>query len=329
MKVYSERGYINWVSWGAIFEWEDSFAKEWGTEVECIRNNFFDRIARRLKFYIHKLFPKVVFSKYRITDESKMGVLIIMDAEGYYMIPTGNIIPIYLDFSRDMVDTILKATEDLPAFFVASKDIYNDLKERGCRNVYFISQCVSDQYYSDTVPEKKLDVVQIGRKNPVLHEYMLRYSKEHPGVEYIYQSADASLSYISTTRGNIGSLEGRTDFLDVLRSARVSLVSSPKCDGSRDVFGGADLITARFYESAVMYCHMIGRYTDNEESRELELDKVCPNVRDYSEFEALVDRYLDDTDYDWKAYREFIMRNLASARAGYIKDCIVGRGNEG
>ncbi len=321
MKVYSERGYITWPSWDAIFEWEDVFAKEWGTEVQALPNTIIDKVKRRLYRALHKAIPGYI-RKYKITDKDKMGVLIVMDAEGYYMLPTKNIIPIYLDFARNMIDEIITATRNLPAFFVASKDIYNEMKEKGCENVYFINQCASDQYYSDTVPEKDIDVVQIGRKNPLLHQYMLDYCKEHPEVEYIYQGQNASLSYVSTTRGDIGKLPGRKEFVDMMRRARVSIVSTPKCDNSRDVFGGADLVTARVYESTVFYCHLIGRYTDNEETRELELGKICPNIQDYDEFKTTMDQYLSGKEIDKDLYCSFIDKHLASTRAKYIKKCI-------
>ncbi len=134
MKVYSERGYITWPSWDAIFEWEDVFAKEWGTEVQALPNTIIDKVKRRLYRALHKAIPGYI-RKYKITDKDKMGVLIVMDAEGYYMLPTKNIIPIYLDFARNMIDEIITATRNLPAFFVASKDIYNEMKEKGCENV--------------------------------------------------------------------------------------------------------------------------------------------------------------------------------------------------
>ena len=321
MRVYSERGYITWPSWDVLFEWEDMFAKKWGVTVENLTNSFTDKVARRIKRYIKKYFPKKVW-KYKITDRDKMGVLIIMDAEGYYMLPTKNIIPIYLDFARNMIDEIIEATREIPAFFVASKDIYNEMKSKGCENVYFIHQCVSDQYYTMDIPAKDIDVIQIGRKNPVLHKFMLDYCKEHPQVEYIYQGEDASLSYVSTTRGNVGKLPGRAEFVDMIRRAKVSIVSTPKCDNSRNVFGGADLVTARFYESAVLWCNLIGRYTDNEETRELELEKICPNIKDYDEFKAVMDEYLAGKEPDKELYREFIDKHLASTRAGYIRKCV-------
>lgn len=326
MNVYSERGYLSVVSWDVLYEWEDCFAKEWATSVNPLQNGLFEKICRRIRRYYHRFNPNYVW-KYEIKDKEKQGVLIIMDAEGYYMLPTKNIIPIYLDFARNMVDTIMEATKNLPAFFVASKDIYNEMRDKGCSNVFFIHQCVSDQYYSDQVIEKDIDVIQIGRKNPVLHEYMLKYCNEHPDVEYVYQDQNASHEYISTTRGNIGTLPGRREFVDMMRRAKVSLVSTPKCDNCRNVFGGADLVTARFYESAVFRCRMIGRYTDNEETRELELEKVCPNVQDYNEFVTALEKYLDSSSLSWNDYNDFISQNLASVRARYISDCIEKQQN--
>ena len=155
-----------------------------------------------------------------------------------------------------------------------------------------------------------------------MHQYMLDYCKEHPEVEYIYQGQNASLSYVSTTRGDIGKLPGRKEFVDMMRRARVSIVSTPKCDNSRDVFGGADLVTARVYESTVFYCHLIGRYTDNEETRELELGKICPNIQDYDEFKTTMDQYLSGKEIDKDLYCSFIDKHLASTRAKYIKKCI-------
>lgn len=326
MKVYSEREYLTVVSWAVLYEWEDCFAKEWNTEVIPLKNGLIQKIERRVRRYYHEINPKHVW-KYKISNLNEVGVLIIMDAEGYYMLPTENIIPIYLDFARSMIDTIITATKDLPAFFVASKDIYNEMKDKGCHNVYFIHQCVSDQYNTGDILEKDIDVIQIGRKNPVLHEYMLKYCEDHPDIEYIYQGQDASHEYISTTRGNIGTLPGRREFVDMMRRAKVSLVSTPKCDNCRNVFGGADLVTARFYESAVFRCRMIGRYTDNEETRELELEKVCPNVQDYNEFVTALEKYLDSSSLSWNDYNDFISQNLASVRARYISDCIEKQQN--
>ena len=321
MKVYSERGYTSWASWLVLYEWEDIFARKWDTTVIPLSNGIGAKLRRHIRPILAKANPGRVW-KYSAADPAKTGVLIIMDADGYYMLPTKNIIPIYLDFSMKMIDPIIRATADLPAFFVASMDIYDEMKKRGAENVHFIPQCVSDQYYSGEVPAKDIDVIQIGRRNPVLHEYMLKYCESHPGTEYIYQSEGASLSYISTTRGDIGRFEGREGFVDMMRRSKVSLVSTPRSDGCRDVFGGADLVTARFYESAVFYCRMIGRYTQNRETDYINLSSVCPCVGSYEEFEQTLDSYLSkeiSSDAEaLSAYRAFIEANLASVRAEEI-----------
>ena len=327
MKVYSERGYTSWASWLVLFEWEDVFARKFGTEVIALPNNLRAKLRRHIRAYIHKLVPSRVW-EYRITDPDRMGVLIIMDADGYFMLPTDNIIPIYLDFSMDVVDQILRATPKLPAYFVACMDIYDELVKRGSKNVHFIPQCVSDRYYSKEIPVKDIDMIQIGRRNPVLHEYALKYCEEHPGTEYIYQSNGGTLTYISTTRGEIGRFAGREEFVDMMRRSRISLVSTPRSDGCRDVFGGADLVTARFYESAVFYCRMIGRYTPNRETETVNLSSVCPLASTYEDFARMADEYLASdiaSDPDTLAsYRKFIEANLAGVRAEEIMRAING-----
>lgn len=107
-------------------------------------------------------------------------------------------------------------------------------------------------------------MIQFGRKNPVLHSYMLKYCKLYPNVEYVYQTSDGSLTYTSTTRGNIGKFDNRPEYMQMIAKSKVSLVSTLGIDKSKNM-GGIDFFTPRFYESAAYYCHLIGRYTMNDE----------------------------------------------------------------
>ena len=95
---------------------------------------------------------------------------------------------------------------------------------------------------------------------------MMEYVAEHPDVEYVYQSNNGSLTYISTTRGNLGKFDKRNEYVELLKSCRISLVSTPGMDKSRTDFGNVDFFTPRFFESAAFYCHMLGRYIENKEA---------------------------------------------------------------
>lgn len=320
--ILSERGYMNWPSWNVVYEWEDVIAQENNYNIITFREGIMGKFIRRGIRELNR-FTRVNL-KYRITKKSNVRLLFVMSTTIYRDLPTKNIIPVFLDFPISTVDQIINATNLLPAYFVTCKDIYNLLKEKSVRNVFYMPLSISDKYYGESVPEKTIDVIQFGRKNEVLHQYMLQYCKERPEVEYVYQTADGSLTYFSTTHGNIGKFDSRDEYMDLIKSCKVSLVSSPSCDkGRSEEFGGIDFITPRFYESAAMYCHMLGRYTENEEAKDLQIYSICPNVRDYDEFKERMDQYLGDTKWDWSTQRDFVERNLTSVRADYIKNQMV------
>ncbi len=54
---------------------------------------------------------------------------------------------------------------------------------------------------------------------------------------------------------------------------------------------------------------MIGRYTENVETRLLGIDEVCPNVKGYSRFAEYMDRYLDSKVFlYYDTYKHFLKK---------------------
>lgn len=320
VNVLSERSYRRWPSFDVVFEWEDIIAPVLKAQIITFEGGLLGKVIRRLKKYWLKMNQRAN-SKYRITNITECKLFWEMAANDYRTLPTKNIIPIFLDFPVSMVDPIIEATSSLPVFFVTCKDIYNMLIQKGVKNVRFMPLSISNKYFTEEIPDKTVDVIQFGRKNSVLHEYMLKYCEVHPDVDYVYQSGDGTLTYESTTRGNVGKFDTRNEYVDMIKSCRVSLVSTPGCDKGRSgEFGNIDFVTPRFFESAAFYCHMIGRYTENDETEELRLGEVCPNVKSYKEFEKLMDLYLGTLDWDWTAQRDWTKRNLTSERAKFIQE---------
>lgn len=321
INVVSERIYRHWPSYHVVYEWEDVFSKN-GFQLVLRNNSLFNKISRKVNRFIRE---KTVRT-FR-TNGKEYNFRWIMNAKGYKEYTELNTIPIFLDFPINMVEEIRKATKELPFFWVTCLDVYEALRQAGSNNVHFIPLSISDKYYTRTVPLKTCDVIQFGRKNSKLHEYMLKYCTKKPGTEYVYQTGDGSLSYESTTRGNLGRFDNREEYFQMLASCRVSLVSSPGKDNSRD-FGGIDFITPRFYESAVNYCHMIGRYTNNTEAQIIGIDKICPCVDTYEQFEEFMDAYLDESDFkDKEAFDRFLTNNVTSVRVqevmGIVNDCLL------
>lgn len=127
------------------------------------------------------------------------------------------------------------STKKLRLFYVTSRAVYDLIKaEDPSSNVHYMPLSVSDKYFSSNFERyrrKTVDVIRIGRRDPLLHEYMLRYADEHKDIEYVYADIAGKYScYISTTRGNIGEICSREDFINTLASAKVSLVSLPGMD---------------------------------------------------------------------------------------------------
>lgn len=315
--IYTTRKYETWPSWFVVFEWEDIFADELSVPL------LGGRMRKYANCIIHRLIKAIPGIKgtlhYKSNPKKPYRLAFIMNSDSLWGYPMRNILPIILDLSMDTADYVLRCTERLPIFWVTNFDFYEHLHNKNpAVKAEYIPLSVPDKYYSENVPEKTIDVIQFGRANALLHEWMLMYCNTHPCTEYVYQTAGGTLTYESTTRGNLGKFDTRKEYFDLLEKAKISLVSSPCMDGGRD-FGGADFITPRFYESAVNYCYMIGRFTENKETQMLHLDSVCDNVKDYGEFERLVTHYLDKCRFSkLEAYQEFLQKNFTSERAREI-----------
>ena len=318
VNILSERSYCIWPSYYIVYEWENVISDVLGCNIKTFGEGKIAKIKRKIKRRWVNNGGKA--DAQYVANGKMCDLLWIMSATKYNMLPMENIIPIYLDFPDNMVNTILHAVEKLPVFFVTCKDIFNMMIEKGSENVRYMPLSISDEYLLVEPPEKTIDVIQFGRKNEALHQYMLEYCKRNPSVEYVFQTEDESLTYYSTTKGH---LDTRKEYLDLIKKCRISLVSTPGCEG-QSRFGNIDFVTPRFYESAALYCQLIGRYTDNEETRDLHLSEICPNVRKYSDFEEYMDKYLHEA-CDWTKQIKFIKQNLTSKRAEYIRACLDER----
>lgn len=316
IQILSERAYEKWASWAVVYEWEDVFSEIIKTDIKSVYAS--GKIGREIRRMATENFE--YGKKYK--NGSKYKLAFVMNADLYRMFTMKGVVPIFLDFSYGMIDTIMDATKELPIYWVTCLDIYANIKQRGGKNVRYIPLSISDKYLSESVPSKDIDVIQFGRKNSVLHDFMLKYCEAND-VEYVYQTSDGSLEYYSTKRGNIGRFDSRDEYMTLLSRAKISLVSTPGRDSSRD-FGGIDFITPRFYESAAMYSHMIGRYTDNEEAKIIGIDRVCANISNYNEFENAMNYAIHTPcEENLDKYRDFLKENCTSMRAKVLLQDIL------
>ena len=256
-----------------------------------------------------------------------LSLFFVMFANYISMAKSCNSLPVFIDiWDNRTLDLIVKKTENMKLFYVTSRDIFDFIKAKSPdSNVHYMPLSVSDEYYSTNFEKyrhKSIDVIQIGRQNPILHEYMLRYAEENKGIDYVYSSngTNGNNWYISTLRGALPSVTERSNFINFLSSAKISLVSSPCIDGNKMLELQPKYPTPRFYESAILGCALLGRYPDNQEFRELNMSRYCPNITSYEQFVKELERALAQTPEQLFAQnREFIINSLTSKRAEQIQ----------
>lgn len=239
-----------------------------------------------------------------------------------------NCIPIFLDvFSKADFVSVIRQTKGFKIFYVTSRDAYNRIKAKDpSSNVRYMPLSIADKYYSENFAayrNKYIDVFMPGRGNPILHQYMLRYSAEHPNIKYVHRSENLTPGnwQCSSTDGTITlPLNTREEYIHVLSSAKVSLVGCSGIDNVRGDSNGVCFVTPRFYESAVLGCALLGRYPDNEEFTELNMRKYCPNITSYEQFCQELERALAQTPEELYAQnKDFILNSLTSKRAEQIQ----------
>lgn len=300
-----------------MYEWEDALAQYFHSYVKQISP---------MAYYGQKAYCKLR-SNYKLYQNLKgdCSVLFVMNPSELHSGVFKSVIPIFMDVWTDgQVDMIIDKTRDLKLFYCTSVEVYKRIKMKDSSSrVRYMPLSVSDLYFSENFSRyiKSIDVIQIGRQNQVLHEFMMQYVAEHPNVEYVYTNGvkhGELIEYVSTKRGNIGTIVGRKEFVRWLSSAKVSLVSTPAIDGSREHANGIDFLTPRFYESAVFGCAMIGRYGVNEETKRIR--DFCPNIVSYVQFSEEMDKALAiSADELYHRTEKFVTSNLTTCRAHQIE----------
>lgn len=318
--IISRRACDNRPFFQVCFEWEDEFAKALNVKIIPLTP---------MKTVIKRINRKVAPSFYRMSqDLSKSCKIYFVMFVGELIFYSGiNGIPIFIDvWEETEFKLLIEKMKGFKLYYVTSLDVYHRIKKMEPEsNVHYMPLSVPDQYYSENFEkycDKTIDVIQMGRKNRLLHQWMLQYSSLHSNVEYFYSeqtSNDSDLVYVSTKGRQLEGLGCRTEFIKTLGSARISLVSSPNADGSRSNANGIDYPTPRFYESAALGCSIVGRYGDHEEFSQLHLSDYCPNVQDYDSFAAAIDRGLQiERTVLFKQNQGFITQNLTSMRAKQV-----------
>jgi hypothetical protein len=320
MAIYTDREFQKWASWHVVYEWEDIFSDALNIELKSIKSfSLKQRLIRKLAREFNK-YASIKFNK------ESYGLYFAMAVNSIAGITNQSIIPIYLDVHLNDIEAIIKQIKKCPLFFVTNYEIYKILKRKYKLNVYYISLSVSNKHITHIdISNKSVDIIQIGRANPVLHQYAMKYTQQNPHIDYVYQTFGGSLTYTSTLIKDKKLLcSDRNSFMKLLRTSKISLVSSPAMDKVRDFGENIDFFTPRFFESAIARCHMLGRYTQNEECELLKIKNVCANIFSYEDFKQRCNQILGNYEIPQsKAYNEFIENNVTSKRAQFVKEALA------
>lgn len=297
-----------------MFEWEDDFAQK-GFKVER-RKKLFKLlgilIQRMIKqpYEIHQqCLSRLAYSDRNILSYNKLAFMMFVSQ--YRELYPHKIVPIFIDTRVDSFKIMLDAIKNIDFAIITNRSAYEKAKSiYPQKRLYSIPLWCSDKWALKEPPIKIVDVLQIGRKNSILHSFMLRFASSHPNVDYIYKEDDSE-DYISTVNGNVGPLKTRQDYMTALRKAKVCLVSSPLVESAPEM----DFITPRVYEAAMSYCYMLGRFTKNAEFYEIGLDRVVDLIDNYETFKSALTNYLENDQFIKRVeFDQFIRDNSFEAR---------------
>lgn len=230
-------------------------------------------------------------------------------------------------------ETFIELTKLLPLVYVTNMKVCFELQQRGQQNVRFMPFSIASQYVSDKIPEKNFDIIQYGRCNPVLSDYMSELLSRYPSLHYLTTEVDLQkkgVYFVSNKHGVMGRSDQRHTFMRILSQCKISLVSSPGYDIEHDLVrdtGGCYTAAIRYFESASQYCHMLSRHPCNDDFVCTGLDEICDQVSSYQDFEERVTQYLSEpfSIAKQRAYRSFLNKNITTCRAEQVRYDIYHR----
>lgn len=162
--------------------------------------------------------------------------------------PNLRTIPILIDCWKEDTYRFEELCCDFPLVYVSCLEAYNDIISQGFgKKLLYMPLSIADKQLCKTFPQKQIDVIQYGRRNPVLDYWMQKYLLKYPKVSYVTTCLDNSgkIKLISNIDGVIGDCTDRQGLMNAVSMSKISLVSSPGMDNSRDT-GGYNVVSQRF-----------------------------------------------------------------------------------
>lgn len=325
--IISRRVYCTWRSWQLVYEWEDVFKKE--MKISSYSINFdvglSNRLGRCFKYLYNKL-PIRWFWKHR-------------PAFVFEMLPSGRltnhnnspyVVPCIIDWylrSQDEINDFFKLFSNHKVIVITSKQVFQYLSSIPTPVPFaHLPLSLSDKWRitPNTVFKKDIDVVLMGRQNPVLLNWLKEYMKTHPNITVASSKREKDNYTYRTQDGEfVARAISREDCMGLLKRSKVNLYSTKGMDEDYTDFktNGFSQVTPRLFESIATGNHVIARYNRNEDTEYFELDKICPHTDCYQSFEAQMD-YALNHPVDMKMYSQYLEKHYTSTRVKLLEDII-------
>lgn len=317
-KIITVRSKESWPSWDLVYEWEDVFARQMNLRFQD--SSFSNRYVRYLYSYCPKWIQSLLFYRFSLQFE------LVANHENtkWLEINKYNIIPWLVDCYARTSEQIKRLERNYSKnkyVLISSREVYDHLKNAHCRlPISHIPLSLPDKYKITPVTkfEKEYDVVLMGRQNPVLGEYLLRYADSHPSFTFLRRErTNGRFLYYDQVGTCVGDADTREHYMDLIRKSRVGIYSTPGMDDEKPETNGFSQVTPRFLEYISAGTHIIARYLTNSDTDFFELKKFSPSIDSYEEFCTRMDWALSH-EVDMSFYSQYLSKHYTSVRVGQI-----------
>jgi hypothetical protein len=322
--IHTDRHFERRSFYEIVYEWEDELAE--ALHLPIVHHNH--------KFYNKELAVKVLnkwhlYRPFQLADkllESK-GKVLYFDMGPRFTFSTttsSNIIPLIIDFWKSYdVKRFNRVYRNCRVVYISSLEVYQYLKTHGCTvPIHLLPLSLPDKYkISTNEPYKKeIDIISVGRSNPVLAEFLEKLVIKFPYIKYLVQVTEKGRTYFKgNTADTHASTDTRASYIELIKLAKIAFYSTPGIDGGEKRTGGFNPVTPRLFELLYAGCYLVGRYPKTEETDFFRLPEICPSVEHYDQFENIILSYLSEQKQPLEKNDLFLRPHYTSQRAIEIK----------
>ncbi len=342
--IKSFRSVNRWVSYDVINIYEDAFTRiDPSISISNIGKipYFARRILRNRYLRSNKLaeiiymgFQKILSKNY---DESIFVTCLsalLIDILGFYN-SKGVKIAYIIDAWENSMEYIAANIDTVDIVLMAFQDSINFLKKyippRLMKKIYLYPVFIDPLMYPKKSPNKLYDVIQVGRRDDILHQWAIKYSnkKKH---SYIYQKRNQrGMYYLEDREWEAENYQlSYQDLIKVLSQSKIALVSPPdRADRKRT--GRISPLTHRYLEAAMCQAVTVGFTPASGEYAHHFPKKFTIVAKDYEEFEEICDRLIDDdnlrTEISHKNRNYVIENHSVSTRYRQLQEILMNNRN--